>query len=250
MKQSRVIAALVSILLPLFVLKAQGAELKVSASGAVKAALEQLGPEFEKASGNKLVLGFYPTALLKKQIDDGAAFDVAILTASLTDALTKSGKIQTGSVAAVARGGLGVSVRAGSSKPDVSTDQALKSALLNAKSIGYNGAGASRAGNEAMFRKLGVADAVQPKVKLLDVSAPIAVDKGEVEVGLGPISEILPVSGVQFAGPFPADVQSYLVFAAGVSSSSKNSEAAKALIKFLTSPEAASVIKVKGMEPG
>jgi molybdate transport system substrate-binding protein len=249
MRLPRAIFGLIAMMLPLFVFSAEATELKVAASGAMKAVLETLGPDFEKASGNKLALGFYPTAVLKKKIEDGAAFDVAILTASLADALTNAGKIQSGSVVTVARAGLGVSVRAGVPKPDVSTDEALKRALLDAKSIGYNGSGASRAGNEAMFRQLGIAAAVQPKVKLLEVSAPIAVDRGEVELGLGPISEILPVTGVQFAGPFPADIQSYLVLAAGVSSGSKNGNAAKTFIEFLTSPEAASVIKAKGMEP-
>lgn len=159
-------------------------------------------------------------------------------------------KIETNSVATIASAGLGVSVRAGAMKPDVSTDEALKLALLNAKSIGYYGVGAARTGNEAMLRKLGISDVVQPKIKLLDVPASIAVAKGDVELGLGPISEILPVSGAQFAGPFPPDVQFYLVFSGGVSSGSKNFDAAKALIKFLTSPAGASVIKANGLEPG
>jgi molybdate transport system substrate-binding protein len=146
--------------------------------------------------------------------------------------------------------GLGVSVAAGAAKPDVSTEDALKRTLLNAKTIGYNGAGASRAGNEAMLKKLGIADAVQPKIKLLNVSAPLAVAKGEVEIGLGPVSEVLPVQGVQFAGPFRAGVQSYLVFDAAVAAASKNADAAKAFIKFLVSPAAPPVLKTKGMEPG
>jgi molybdate transport system substrate-binding protein len=145
---------------------------------------------------------------------------------------------------------LGVSVRAGAAKPDVSTDEGLKRTLLDAKSIGYNGVGASRMGNEAMLRKLGLTGAVQPKIKLLDVSAPVAVAKGEVEIGLGPVSEILPIKGAQLAGPFPTDLQSYLVFSAGVSTGSKNAEAATALIKFLTSPAAAAVLEAKGMQPG
>jgi molybdate transport system substrate-binding protein len=150
----------------------------------------------------------------------------------------------------VARAGLGVAVRAGAPRPDVSTAAALKRTLVNAKSIGYNGVGASRAGTEAMLAKLGIADEVKSKVKLLDVSAPIAVAKGDVEIGLGPVSEVLPVAGAQLAGPYPADVQSYLVFTAGVSSGSKNADAAKALIKFLAGPAAAPVLKAKGMEPG
>ena len=250
MKHYRALAVMATFLLPLLAPEANAAELKLPASTALKSVLEELGPQFEEASGNKLVLSFGPAAVLKKQIDEGATFDIAILTLSLTDALAKAGKIEPGSVTTLARAGLGVAVRVGAPKPDVSTHEALKRTLLSAKSIGYNGVGASRAGNDAMFRKLGIAEAVQPKIKLLDVSAPIAVAKGDVELGLGPISEILPISGVQFAGPFPADVQSYLVFSVGISSASKNGDAAKLLIKFLTSPPAAAVIKAKGMEPG
>jgi molybdate transport system substrate-binding protein len=239
--------AVASLLLPV---GARAAELNVSASTAVKSVLEELGPQFEKTSGDKLTFTFDAAATLKKKIDQGAAFDVAILTAPLIDALIKAGKVDAATRATIARAGLGISLRAGAAKPDVGTDEALTRALRNAKSIGYNGVGASRAGSEAMLRKLGLADALAPKIKLLDVAAPVAVAKGEVEIGLGPISEILPIEGVQLAGPFPADVQSYLVFSAVVSSASKNADAAKALIKFLTSPVAPPVLKAKGMEPG
>lgn len=249
MKSYRLLAAFAvgSLLLPI---AAQAADLKVSASTAVKSILEELGPQFEKTSGNKLTFSFGPAATLKEKIDQGDAFDVAILTAPLTDALAKAGKVDAATRATITRAGLGVAVRAGAAKPDVSTDEALKRTLLNATSIGYNGVGASRAGSEAMLRKLGIADAVQSKIKLVDVSAPLVVAKGEVEIGLSPISEILPIEGVQLAGPFPADLQSYLVFSAAVSAASKNADAAKALIKFLASPAATSVLKAKGMEPG
>jgi molybdate transport system substrate-binding protein len=250
MKLYRVIAAVAALGLPLMTVHAQAADIKVLASTAVKAVVEELGPQFEKASGHKLVASFAPAAEWRKQIDQGTAFDVAILTTSLTNGLADAGKIDPATRATVARAGLGVSIATGTAKPDVSTDETLKRTLLNAKSIGFNGVGASRAGIEAMFNKLDIADALKPKVKLVDVSAPIAVAKGDVEVGLGPVSEILPIAGTEVAGPFPADVQSYLVFTAGVSSGSKNADAAKALIKFLTAPAAAAVLKSKGMEPG
>ena len=121
---------------------------------------------------------------------------------------------------------------------------------MQAKSIGFTGIGSSRPGNEALLAKLGIADQVKPKIKLLNEAAPAAVARGEVEIGLGPMSEVLLVPGVQLAGPFPAGLQSYLVFMAGVSSASKNADAARSLIKFLTAPAAAPVFKAKGMEPG
>ena len=249
MKSYRVLAA-IGVFSLLLTVQASAAEIKVFVSTAAKSMLDQLGPDFEKASGHKLNVSAGPAADLKQKIDQGAPFDVAILTTPLIDALAKAGKIDAASRVTVARAGLGVSVQSGAAKPDVSTDAALKNALLNAKSIGYNGVGASKAANEAMFEKLGISDAVRPKVKLLDVSAPIAVAKGDVEIGLGPISEILPVAGVQFVGAYPSDVQSYLVFSAGLSSATEDTGAAKALIDFLTSPAAVPVIKAKGMEPG
>jgi molybdate transport system substrate-binding protein len=250
MKIQRVVAAIIGIALPLLAAGAQAAELRVYASTAMKAVLEKLGPQFETATGDKLVFTFGPAATLKTQLDDGAAFDVAVLTPALIDGLATAGKIDSASRAAIAQAGLGVAVPASSPKPDVSTAEALKRTLLNAKSIGYNGKGASRAGIEALLNRLGIADQVKSKIKLLNESAPVAVAEGEVEVGLSPMSEVLLVPGVQLAGPFPTDLQSYLVFAAGVSSASRNADAAKSLIKFLTAPAATPVFKAKGMEPG
>ena len=219
MKIQRVVAVMIGIVLPLLVAGAQAAELKVYASTAVKAVLEELGPQFEKATGDKLVFTFDLSAAVKKQIDEGAAFDVAILTLTLTNDLATAGKIDPASRVAIARAGSGVSVPAGSPKPDVSTAEALKRTLLQAKSIGFTGIGSSRPGNEALLAKLGIADQVKPKIKLLNESA-------------------------------PAGLQSYLVFMAGVSSASKNADAARSLIKFLTALAAAPVFKAKDMEPG
>ena len=250
LKIQRVTAAMIGIVLPLLPAGAQAAELKVYSSTAVKAALEELGPQFEKATGDKLVFTFGLSSAVKKQIDEGAAFDVVILTLALTNDLATAGKIDPASRVVIARVGSGVSVPAGSPKADVSTAEALKRTLLRAKSIGFTGTGVSRAGNEALLAKLGIADQVKPKIKLLNESAPVAVAKGEVEIGLGPMSEVLLVPGVQLAGPYPAGLQSCVVFMAGVSRVSKNAAAARSLIKFLTAPAAAPVFKAKDMEPG
>jgi molybdate transport system substrate-binding protein len=238
------------LVLPLAVAPAHAADIKVFSSTAVKAVLNELGPEFEKATENKLLFTIGPAAVLKTQIEQGADFDVAILTAAGIDDLAKQGKIDPATRSAIARAGLGVSVRAGAAKPDVSTADALKRTLLAAKSIGFNGQGASRGGIEAMIAKLGIADELKSKIVLLNMSAPEGVAKGDVEVGLGPVSEIIPVSGAQVAGAFPADVQNYLVFSGGVAVSSKAGDAAKSLIQYLTSPAAVPVLRTKGMEPG
>lgn len=250
MKIHCVVAAIAALALPPAATCAQAGELKVFASTATRTAVEQLGAAFEKATENRLAYTVGAAAALKTQIDQGAAFDVVIITAPLIDALAAAGKVDPASRAVVARAGLGVSIRAGVAKPDVSTPEALKRTLLNAASIGYAAQGTSRSGTEAMLARLGIADAVKPKIKLLDKPAPLGIAAGEVELGLGPISEILPVAGVEVAGPYPPELQSYLVFSAAVSSASSNADAAKALIKFLTGPDAAAVVKAKGMEPG
>ncbi|HEX3936198.1 MAG TPA: extracellular solute-binding protein [Xanthobacteraceae bacterium] len=230
--------------------QAQAADIKVFSSTALKAVLDELGPQFEKATGNKLVFTIGPAATMKSQIDQGAAFDVAIVTPPLLAALATAHKVDPATRAVIARSALGVSVRAGAPKPDVGTADALKRALLNAKTIGFNGQGASRAGIEAMFAKLGIAEDLKPKIKLLQTSAPVAVASGEVEMALSPISEVVAVSGAQLAGPVPAEYQSYLVLSGAVAADSKNAAASGALIKFLTAPSAAPVLKAKGMEPG
>jgi molybdate transport system substrate-binding protein len=246
----RGIAALAGLMLAFAAAQAQAADIKVFSSTALKAVLDELGPQFEKATGNKLVFTIGPAAAMKSQIDQGAAFDVAIVTPPLLDALAVAGKVDPTTRAVIARSALGVSVRAGAPKPDVGTAGALKRTLLDAKSIGFNGQGASRAGIEAMFVKLGIADDVKPKIKLLQVSAPLAAAGGEVELALSPISEVIAVPGAQLAGPVPVDFQSYLVLSGAVAADSKNSDAAKALVKFLTAPSTATVLKAKGMEPG
>jgi molybdate transport system substrate-binding protein len=161
-----------------------------------------------------------------------------------------AGKIVPDSRTTVARAGMGVAVANGAAKPDLSTVDAFKQALLSAKSIGFNGQGASRAGFEALFAKLGMTAALAPKIKLLQTGAPEGVAKGEVELGLGPVSEIIPTPGVQIAGFLPVEIQSYLVLTAAISASSKEAAAAQNFIKFLTAPSALPVLKAKGMDPG
>jgi molybdate transport system substrate-binding protein len=249
MPANRVIAAVVAFALPFLAAHAQAAELKVLSTTSFKGALEELGPQFEKATENKVTLSFAPTAVIKTQIEQGAVFDVAVLTSAVTDGLASAGKIVPDS-RIVARAGMGVAILNGAPKPDLSTVEAFKSALMNAKSIGFYGQGASRAGFEALFNKIGIADALASKIKLLQTGAPEGVAKGEVEIGLSPISEIIPTPGVQVAGPFPADIQTYLVLSAGISADSKATAAAAAFINFLAGPSTVPVLKAKGMEPG
>jgi molybdate transport system substrate-binding protein len=246
----RAMAALAGLGLLLVMAAAQAAELKVLEGNALKAVMDELGPQFEKATGNKLVATLGTSAQLKGRIDNGEAFDVAFLTKAALDDLAKQGKIADSGRAAIARAGIGVAVRKGAAKPDVGTNDAFKRAMLNAKSIGYVDQTPTAAALKIVFAKLGIADEIQSKIKPLSIQAAVAVANGDVEIALTQISEILPYPGVELAGPLPADIQTYTTFAGGVAAATKNADAATALIKFLTTPAAMPVIKAKGMEPG
>jgi molybdate transport system substrate-binding protein len=249
MKTHRVMAAIVGLGLSLLATQIQAAEIKVLASTAVKTVLEEIGPQFEKATGNNVAFTFAPAAVLKTNIDQGAAFDVAILTVPITNGLADEGKIDT-TRTAIAHAGIGVAIHKGAPKPDISTTEALKRALLNAKSVGFTAAGASGLYLKTLFEKLGIADDLKPKLKLLQGGAGEAAANGEVEIGLTQISEILPYANAELVGPLPPDIQSYTYFSAAVSAASKEANAAKAFITFLSGPAALPVIKAKGMEPG
>jgi molybdate transport system substrate-binding protein len=249
MRIQRMMAPIAGLALALLASGAQAAEIKVLASTAVKTTLEELAPQFEKATGNKIDLTFAPAAALKVKIDEGAAFDVAILAAGITDSLGGSGKIDTPPTT-IAHSGIGVAIRKGAPKPDISTSGAFKQALLNAKSIGFTAAGATGAYLKTLFEKLGIADELKPKIKLLAGAAGEAAGSGEVEMGMTQISEILPYANAELLGPLPPDIQSYTYFSAAVSAASKDADVAKAFIKFLAAPQALAVIKAKGMEPG
>ncbi len=249
MKTQRAIAAIAGLALPFLAAQAQAAEIKLSASTAVKTVLEDLLPQFEKATGNKVVVTIAPASILKTQIDQSAAFDVAILTVPITDSLVKEGKADTARTV-IAHAGIGVAIQKGATKPDIGTTEAFKRALLNAKSVGFTAGGASGVYLTSLFEKLGIADALKPKLKLLKGPAGEAAASGEVEIGMTQISEILPYAGAELVGPLPSDIQSYTYFSAAVAVASKEQDASKALIKYLAAPAALAVIKSKGMEPG
>lgn len=191
------------------------------------------------------------TATIKPRIEGGEAFDFTVLTSEAIDALIKEGKVAADSRANAARVGIGIGIRAGAAKPDVSTAEALKKTLLNAKSITYAAAGASRPPTDKMLSAMGIGDALKSKTLLLsgaeETSA--AVRDGKAELLITLVSEIKSAKGLELAGPLPAEFQAYISFAAGVNPNAKNAEAAKAAVKFLTGPKAAEAYKAKGMEP-
>ncbi len=230
----------------------EAADIKVMASNGVRGALEELAPAFARATGHKLNITFGLAAGLKREIEAGEAFDLAILTSANIDDLARQGKVDGASRTPIARSGVGIMVRAGAPKPDLSTPEALKSAVLAARSITWARDGASGVYFASVMQKLGMADEIKQKYKLaLDgAGAAQKVARGEAELGALLINEILAQKGVEVAGQLPPELQSYTAFQGGVSTASKDPAAAKALAEFLTTPAAAAVFKAKGQEPG
>jgi molybdate transport system substrate-binding protein len=229
---------------------AYAAEIRVLCSNGLKAVMEDLGPQFERATGNKVVVTYGLAAEFKQQIEAGQAVDVAVLTPPLIDDLIKQGKMAADTRAVIARTGLGIMIRAGARKPDVSTTDAFKRSLLGAKAIAFAKVGASGVAFQDLIKRLGIADTLQSKLKPTATGEELndLVVHGGAEYGVLPLSEILPVHGAELGGLFPADVQSYIVMAAAVSSNAKQGAAARDLVKFLTAPSALPTIKAKGME--
>ena len=230
---------------------ANAAEIKVLGARAVQTVWNEIGPEFERTTGHKVKIIVDLGPVFKRQIDAGETFDVAIFWASMIDELIKEGKIIAGTRTNFARLGIGIEVRAGAPKPDISSVEAFKRALLNAKSIAYLKEGASGVYLAGLLNRLGIAEAIKSKVTRpeTDIVSEL-VAKGDVELGMVVITQILTTPGVELVGPLPPELQSYMVFTAGVSANSKAPDAARALIKFLTGPTAIPVIKSQGMEPG
>lgn len=227
---------------------AHAAGIRVLASNGVKAAVEALTPQLEKASGSTLSIEFSTTATLRERIEKGEAFDVAILTDDAMEALAKAGKVAPMQTR-LARVGIGVGYRKGAAKPDVRTAAAIKQALLNAKAIAYTGNGASRPAIDKMIDRLGIAKQMQAKSRLTAAgAAPAAVAKGEADLVMTLISEILPEPGVELAGPLPSDFQTYLVFSAAPSPKASGNANVLSLIKFLETPAVAPTYRAKGME--
>jgi len=225
------------------------AEVRVLSSNGVRAIIEDLQPEIERAIGHVLSVEFSTAASLKTKIEAGEAFDVAILTPALIDDLIAQGKVAADSRVDVARAGVGVGARQGAPAAGVSTPDALKSTLLKAKSVTFTTDGQSRITIDRAFDRLGIAEAMRQKTILKGPGeAPGAVAAGEAELVLTLMSEILPVPGLQLLGPFPADVQGYVSFTAGRSSNAKDADTANALLRHLSGPAVAAALKAHGLE--
>lgn len=244
-------SGVIAAVLVLPVATAVAAEIKVLTAGAMKSVVLALQGGFETASGHRLVIDNDTAGGLQKRIEAGEAFDVAIITPNAIDALTASGKIVAGSRVAVAKVGVGVAVKEGAPKPDLGSVDAFRNALLAASTVAYidpASGGSSGIYVAGLLKRLGIAEAIKPKERL-QAGGYVAdkVAKGEAEIAIHQISEILPVKGVTLVGPLPEAIQNYTVYAAGLSATARDAAAAQALIDYLRGSAAAAAIESRGM---
>ena len=240
------------LLVPFAQATAAGAsDLNVYVPRAVATVLNSVGAQFEHETGSKLVVTSDVGAGLIRRINGGEPFDVFAGTPAQVDSLIKDGKVIADTRTNLVRSGIGMEVRAGAVKPNIGSIDAFKSTLLNARSIAYLKDGASGLYLAGLLDRLGIADAIKSKVQRPDTDiVSELVAKGDVEIGMVVITQILTTPGVQLVGPLPPEIQSYITFAGAVSSNSRAPDVARALLKFLTGPVAIPVIKSQGMEPG
>lgn len=233
----------------------QAAQITVVTSGAFTAAYKELAPEYERATHNQLVSEFGASMgtthdAIPMRLARGEAIDVVIMAEDALEGLIQQGKLRAGSRVDLVRSKIGMAVKAGARRPDIGTVDALKHTLLAAKSIAYSDSASGVYLSTVLFPKLGIAERIKDKSRKIE-GTPVgeAVAGGEVEIGFQQISELLPVKGIDIVGPLPEGAQKITVFAAGITASSKQPEAAKVLIEWLHSPAAFAAIKKSGLEP-
>ena len=223
------------------------AEIKVILSAAFKEAYLELVPQFERSAGHKVESLWVPSVQMMSRLKGGETADLVILSAASLEELRKAGLISERTD--LARSGIGVAVKSGARKPDISSGEAVKRAVLAARGIAYS-TGPSGIYLMGLFQRMGIAETIKSKVKQVQGEpAGGVVARGEAEIAFQQVSELLPVPGIDFVGPLPADIQQVTVFSAGLHAAAKQPAAARALVKFLTAPAAAAVIRKKGMEP-
>jgi len=235
--------------------RGQQQDVRVMLSGAFTEAYQQLIPEFERSSTYKVVTSFGASLggaadSIPVRLSRGESADVVIMTAGALDDLIREGKVVPGSRVDLARSSIGVAVRAGARTPDISTVDALKGTLLEAKSVAYSASASGVYVSTELFDRLGIAAQMRGKTRRVEserVGAVVA--RGEAEIGFQQISELLPIAGISYVGPLPAPVQRATLVSAGTTTAATNREGAKALIEFLASPRTVSAIIRSGLEP-
>jgi molybdate transport system substrate-binding protein len=227
----------------------QAAEIKAFVTGAARAAYLTITPEFERATGHKLVNTFDLPPTLVKKIDAGEPYDIVILSYDV-DALIKQGKVVADSRTVFGRVGVGVAVRQGAPKPNFSTVEAFKQSMLNAKLIATSGEGSSGRYVASLIEKLGIAEQVKPKIRSGAAGASAQmVARGEVDFVVSGLPPLIGTPGIEWLGYLPEEINSWLVFSGGVGVNAKEAEAGRALLKFLATPAALAVFKANGLEP-
>jgi molybdate transport system substrate-binding protein len=226
------------------------AAMEMLCTNGVKSLMLDVVSAFERTSGTRVVITWGATNSLLKDLEGGAGGDLAILTAEAIDDLISGGKVVAGGRVDLARSGIGVAVRKGAKRPDIGSPEALKRALLAAKSVAHSKSGMSGIYFPTVLARLGIADAMKAKIVIPDPGTPIGevVAKGGAEIGIQQISELLPVAGIEIVGPLPAALQKITTFSAGVLTAAKEPAAAAALLKFVAA-ESPRLLKQKGLEP-
>ena len=240
-------ALALALLTPAVWSSAQAAEIRVLSTVGMQPATPELIAEFERSTGHKIAVTYGLAAVLKTKFLEGTPADVLLLTSPIIEDLAKQGKVAPGSKVDVARSGVGIAVKAGAPKPDISTPEALKKTVLAAKSVGYSKEGASGVAFARALERLGIADQAKTKYKDTQTRAGEMVAAGEIELAAAQIPELLAVPGAAVVGPIPAELQTVTVFSLGLAAEAKNVDAAKAFIQFLAGPTAAPVYKAKGL---
>ena len=243
-------AAVVASTLTQQVAPAQSAEIKVFSSAAPRGVFRELAPEFERTTGHRLAIHYEFAADLKRRIEAGDPFDVAILPPDMADDLVRQGKLVAGSRVDLGRTGLGVAVRRGTPKPDIGTTDAFRHALLAAPTVAYANGGATGLHVRDILARLGIAEAMKPKLRPYPSGGAVqALARGEADLVVIGVSPILDVPGVELVGWLPPELQSYVVFTASIGAEARDVDAARTFLTALTSPAALELFKARGFEP-
>ena len=228
----------------------QSAELKVWSGNGPRAAVQALCAEFERATGNKIDLHFAVNPEVQSKLEGGEAFDVVVGNPPTIDALIKAGKVVDGSRADIGRAGLGMAVRNGAAKPEISSVDAFKQALLKTNAVAFPGEGASGRYFVTLVDRLGIAEEMKSKLRPMPAEDTVEiVARGDADMVVVVATRIVDVPGVDLVGPIPEALQTKIGFAAGLGVAAKEVDAAKALIRFLSAPAAAATLKSRGVEP-
>src|SRR5436190_11123515 len=233
--------------------RAGAADIRLLAASALHPAIDALIPDFEKSSGHKITVAYGTAGAVADRVQKGEAADIVTSSVPMIDRLQAQGKVMAGDRVIIAKVGVGAFVRKGAAKPDISSADAFKRWMLAARSIAYPdpaGGGASGIYVASLLERLGIAGEMKPKTKLLPPTEVLygSVASGDVEIGFNQISEILAQPTVELAGPLPSAIQNYTQFAPGIVTSNNQADAARALVTFLSSPAAHTVLKAKGFE--